>query len=299
MSDFRRGSDPLAALVRKLAVLVGFGLGPSLAAGLCLAAGLAEPLWGGPPQRVVSVNVCTDQLALLLAAPGQLISVSQLALDPLSSSMVDEAKALPVNRGQAEQVFLMHPDLVLAGTYTQAATVALLRGLGVDVVQFAPVNSLAEAADQMRQMGKVLGREAEGRAMAAKFEADLARLRIAGPKVPAAFYFPNGYTTGAGTLSNEVMELTGFANIGASAGLTGGGTLPLERLVMAEPRMIVTSRPYPGASRAEEILTHPALAVLQAKAGRQGTTDADWVCGTPYLLRAVAAMAEARRGLGP
>ncbi len=255
-------------------------------------------LWAGPPEKVVSVNLCTDQLAMLLAAPGQLISVSHLASDPLSSSMVAEAAAYPVNRGQAEQVFLMHPDLVLAGTYTQGATVDLLRRLGVEVVQFAPVNSLAEAAAQMRQMGRVLGREAEGDAMAVKFEADVTALRVSGTKATAAFYYPNGYTTGAGTLANEVMELTGFANIGAAAGLTGGGTLPLERLVMAEPAMIVTSTPYPGASKAEEILTHPALAALRGKAGHQGTTDADWVCGTPYLVRAIAEMAAARRGMG-
>lgn len=278
----------------------GFRRSSRLAVALALWAGAALPVKveAGPPERVVSVNLCTDQLAMLLAAPGQLISVSHLASDPLSSSMVSQAAEYPVNRGQAEQVFLMRPDLVLAGTYTQGATVDLLRRLGVEVVQFPPVNSLADAADEMRQMGRVLGREAAGEVMAARFEADVAALRMDGPKVTAAFYYPNGYTTGAGTLSNEVLELTGFANIGAAAGLTGGGTLPLERLVMAEPAMIVTSTPYPGASRAEEILTHPALADLRGKAGHQSTTDADWVCGTPYLVRAIAGMAAARRGMG-
>ena len=81
------------------------------------------------------------------------------------------------------------------------------------------------------------------------------------------------------------------------AGLTGGGVLPLERLVMAGPAMIVTSTPYPGASRAEEILVHPALATVRANAGQARTTDADWVCGTPALLNAVRSMAAARRGL--
>jgi iron complex transport system substrate-binding protein len=85
--------------------------------------------------------------------------------------------------------------------------------------------------------------------------------------------------------------------VAAGAGLTGGGILPLERLVMAQPAMIVTSTPYPGASRAEEILVHPALAAVRAGAGEARTTDADWVCGTPALLNAVRAMGQARRGL--
>ena len=33
------------------------------------------------PQRVVSMNLCTDQLAMLIARPGQLHSVSHLASD--------------------------------------------------------------------------------------------------------------------------------------------------------------------------------------------------------------------------
>ena len=95
-----------------------------------LLPGLALTLWVGAsaafadaPARVVSMNLCTDQLAMLLAAPGQLISVSHLASDPMASTMVAEAQAYPVNRGGAEQILLMEPDLVLAGSYTSLASV--------------------------------------------------------------------------------------------------------------------------------------------------------------------------------
>ena len=42
---------------------------------------------GAAPLRVVSINLCTDQLAMLLAAPGQLVSVTHLARDPEASVM--------------------------------------------------------------------------------------------------------------------------------------------------------------------------------------------------------------------
>lgn len=267
------------------------------AAAFALWAGAA---WadGTPPARVVSINLCTDQLAMLLAAPGQLISVSHLASDPLSSSMVTQAAAYPQNRGGAEQVYLMRPDLVLAGTYTQVATVDLLKSLGVAVVQVPPADTLAQVSEQMRVVGQALGREAQAEAMVAEFEANLAALAVPGEKATAAMYYPNGYTAGAGTLSDEILTLTGFHNVAGEAGLTGGGILPLERLVMAAPRMIVTSTPYPGHSRSEEILTHPALSAIRDTAARARMSDADWVCGTPYLLNAVRGMAEARRALG-
>lgn len=250
------------------------------------------------PARVVSINLCTDQLAMLLAAPGQLVSVSHLASDPLSSSMVEQAQGYIQNRGQAEQVYLMRPDLVLAGTYTAQATVELLRALGVEVVQVPPADSLAQVAGQMRLVGEALGRADQGEAMARAFEARIAELSVSGEKATAAMYYPNGYTAGAGTLSDEILTLTGFRNVAGEAGLTGGGILPLERLVMAGPQMIVTSTPYPGASRSEEILVHPALDAIRGKAAKAQMSDADWVCGTPYLLRAVEGMAKARKALG-
>ena len=91
-----------------------------------------------------------------------------------------------------------------------------------------------------------------------------------------------------------MLELIGFTNIGADAGVTGGGILPLERLVLAGPELIVTSEPYPGASRSEDILVHPALQAVQDRAGVKLQSGADWVCGTPHILRAVAEVAAAR-----
>ena len=66
------------------------------------------------PRRVVSINLCTDQLALAVAAPGQLVSVSELARDPALSAMASRAAAIPSNRGRAEEVLALRPDLVLA-----------------------------------------------------------------------------------------------------------------------------------------------------------------------------------------
>ncbi|WP_373457430.1 ABC transporter substrate-binding protein [Pseudogemmobacter lacusdianii] len=262
-----------------------------------LALGVALPAAAEPPARVVSMNLCTDQIALMLAAPGQLISVSRLAVDPLSSSMAAEAAAYPPNRGQAEQIFLMKPDLVLASTYSSISSVALLRDLGVTVVQVEPVNALSQVEAQILTIGQALGRETQAEALAAEFREGLKGLTWQGELATAAMYYPNGYTSGAGSLADDVLRTAGFHNIGAELGLTGGGTLPLERLVMAQPDVIVTSTPYPGGSRSEELLNHPALAELRQEAGLATTTDADWVCGTPHILRALRSMRDAREAL--
>lgn len=272
------------------------GLRLARTAALAILCGLT-PALADAPARVVSMNLCTDQLAMMLAAPGQLVSVSNLASDPLSSSMVEQAAAYPPNRGGAEQIFLLKPDLVLTGTYNSLASVELLRSLGITVVQVPPISSLAEVPQQILVVGQALGREDAARALADEFAIGLAALAYDGPKATAAMYYPNGYTSGAGTLADDVLAHVGFHNIGGESGLTGGGTLPLERLIMAAPQLVVTSTPYPGASRAEEVLSHPALVELRAKSGFVATSDADWVCGTPHILRAISQMKKAREAL--
>ena len=77
--------------------------------------------------RVVSMNLCTDQMVLLLADPDQITSLSRLARDPRSSSLAQEASAHPQNAGGAEEIYLSAPDLVLAGQYSDKATLAMLR----------------------------------------------------------------------------------------------------------------------------------------------------------------------------
>ncbi len=267
----------------------------ALAVALGGAAGGAETP-PAAPARVVSINLCTDQLAMLLAAPGQLVAVSRLALDPQASAMSDVAGNYPITSGGAEEVFLLRPDLVLAGTFSTPATVALLRRLGIPVVQFAPPSSLADVETQIRDVGAALGRGAEAEAMVASLRAGL-RARRAGDreKPRAALYSASGWTGGRDTLAGEVLDAAGFSNVAVEAGLSGGGYLRLEQLVMLAPDLVVTGTRYPGHSRSEETLDHPILDHLHRSAPIRG---ADWVCGTPHLLRALDLLLAERAALG-
>ena len=268
------------------------------AAALCLA--LAAPASAAaPPARVVSMNLCTDQLAMLLAAPGQLVSVSALARERESSAMAAEAAAFPVNHGLAEEVFLFAPDLVLAGAYTAQPTVAMLRRLGVPVLVVPPAATFADARAQIAEVGAALGREAAAAALLARFDAALATVPAppAGPRPTAAIVGPAGYAAGPSTLAGAVLDAAGFANVLAAMGLPYGGTLPLESLLAGDPDLLVLPEPYPGFSRAEEFLRHPALAA------RDGATvvlpDRNWVCGLPALSDNLDRLVALRQKMAP
>lgn len=248
------------------------------------------------PARVVSVNLCTDQLALLLADPGQVVAVSDLSFDPTYD--VDVPEGVAMTHGQAEEVHALAPDLVLAGAFSGAATVGILQRLGHRVEVFRPDQTLDDIRANIRRMGAVLGQSARAEALVAEFDAGLAALQDKGRRPRAALWFANGYAPGPATLAGQILDAAGFANVAAEAGIQATGFLTLEDLVLLDPEVIVTGQPYPGASRAEEILRHPVVAALN-RATVAPVTDRDWVCGTPAVLRAIAGLVAVRRGLPP
>lgn len=246
----------------------------------------------GAPSRVVSMNLCTDQLAMMLAEPGQLVAVSRIARDPVSSALWAEAAAWPEHGGGAEEIHLLDPDLVLAGAYDPAATVALLRRLGLRVEVFGIEKSFEDIRANVRRMGTLLGSEARAEALIAEMDGRLDAPAPEAPRPRAALYYSNGYTSGAGTLANEVLEAAGYSNVAVELGMRGMAKLPLEVLVMDAPDILVTGQDYAAPALAQGILGHPAIRAIGA--GRAMVADNLWSCGTPLIARAVEDLRAAR-----
>ncbi|QNQ62857.1 ABC transporter substrate-binding protein [Brucella sp. 6810] len=267
---------------------------------LCLAAGLAlfAPLPANAAdiaQRVVSINVCTDQLAMLLAREGQLQSVSYLSRDPQLSVMADKAEQLPINHAQAEEVFLQKPDLVLAGTFSSRATVGLFRRLGIRVEEFAPARSFKDIEEHLRRIGELLGRQGEAQAQIDDMKAALAAIKRPDHAKRVALYYANSYTSGQGTLVDEAVRLAGLENMAGEIGITGSALLPLEKLVLEKPDILVRSSRDRAPALAFENFQHPALRALEKQARTISMADNLTVCGGPFSVEAVAELAEAAR----
>ena len=159
----------------------------------------------------------------------------------------------------AEEIFLLNPDLVLAGIWSEAETVAILRRLGLRVETLPPVATLDEMRDQIRRMGALLAREDRAEALLRDFDADLAALRRDTPDATAVIYYANGFAGGDASLAGEALRAAGIRNLAAEAGF-GGARLPLELLVTMEPDLIVagTAIPAPrGPRRSSTTLRWP------------------------------------------
>lgn len=271
---------------------------------LCLAwptwPALAAPAEAPPPQRVVSLNLCTDQLAVLLLPPDRIAAVSFLARDPELSHVADRAATLPIVHGTAEEILPLRPDLVLAGTFTTRPTVRLLKAKGIPVLELGLASGFDDIRAQTRAVAAALGVPERGEALLAEMDRRLAAAApAAGDARPRVLTFaPGGFTAGAGTLSDAIMRAAGVANYAAARGLNGYGYLPVEAVAADPPDLLVGGREAAGhPSLAGRLLSHPALARSIPPAARLRIPGSLSACGGPFTVEAVERLAAARRAL--
>ena len=249
------------------------------------------------PSRIVSVNLCADQLLLLLAEPERIRSLSYYALDPEESYFADRAKAFHINHVTADEVLALEPDLVLAGLYTTRSTVRMLKRKGVRVVQLAVPRTIEEVRTQLLEVAELLDARERGEALAAammkRLEAAAAKARE--PKPLVAVYFANGLTAGKGTLMDDMMRVAGAENLAGRFGIEGFGNLSLEQLLISRPDLIVLDQNTPDQpSLARLVLEHPAFRYLQGQTKTLTMPRRIWTCWGPFTAEWVERLVEAR-----
>ena len=254
-------------------------------------AALLGPAVGSAQPTVASINLCTDQLVLTVAAPEQILSLSWLSADPEESMLAAAASAFPLNYGTAEELLRFDAEVVVAGSETSLFTRQLLRRLGTRVIEIEPAISLADIARNLEQVGTALGREAAAASAIAAMRARASALgaRSAGALRSAVVVRPGGFTIGRQTLAFELISLAGLAN--SIAELDRWGSLSIETLLRADPDFVVITRYRSGeASLANSFLGHPALAALDGGPAVLTVAARHFACGVPESLDAAAAL---------
>jgi len=255
------------------------------------------PVWAlaDAPQRVVSINLCADQLLVLLAENDSLRSVTFLSAQPDQSYVADRVGDIPVNHGEAEEILALQPDLVVAGRFAARPAVALLRRFDIPVLDLPIPASFDEIRAHIMLLSARLGVDARGAAMIADMDERLAAVAVANGPMPRALVLgARGFTSGPGTLVHEVLSSAGLQNVAGDLGITGFGRVDLEEIVDANPDIIILNQPVTGApSLARQVLAHPALRRFEGQIIHM--EPALWTCGGPYTVHAVELLADAIR----
>ncbi|HED14137.1 MAG TPA: cobalamin ABC transporter substrate-binding protein [Gammaproteobacteria bacterium] len=270
---------------------------PGLLTLLSVLYALTDSALASSPQRVVSTNLCTDQLLLMLAAPTQIASVSALSLEPASSYMAKSAEQYPVNHARIEELLRFKPDLILASPYNSPSMVTFMRKLGYRVELIKPANTIDDIETNIQQIAIQLGKKNKGDALVRTMRQQLAAIKIQPQrKRPGGlFYQPRGYTSGRGTLQDEALRRSGWRNLASEAGIRGYQHIDLETLLRLRPVHIFTSAYAAGTdSLAQRLLYHPALRHLTAGTPITNIDYKYWICGGPMITQAIRLLAKAR-----
>ena len=264
----------LAAFAVLLAVL---GSGPARAA-------TVKPR----PLRVMSMNLCADQLVLALLPPERIASVSWLARDRSLSLMAKAAAGVPVNRGTAEEVVRQRPDLVLTGSFPRPAVAELLARVGVPVLAVDHASDYATIRRITRQVAVAVGATRRGEALIARMDAQLAAAAHRPVRRRVAVWGGDGIGGGTGSLLGAMIASVGATDVGSAATHRG-----VEGLLRADPDLLLVSEARRPDRRAD-VRQHP---VVRARWGKRTVRfPAVWHgCGTPMVGAGVAALSVALR----
>ncbi|MET0089062.1 MAG: ABC transporter substrate-binding protein [Candidatus Thiodiazotropha sp.] len=270
---------------------------PTMLTGLLLIWICLNPALAAPPQRVVSLNLCSDQLLLMLADREQVARVSHLATDPHNSYMAAQAQGISSHRARLEEIIAAQPDLILTTPYTSPRLRHSLEQLGYPLYTLKLGLQPEQIVEDIRGLADRLEQSSRGETLIQEF-----LRRIAAPPEstntppPSALFLqPRGYTSGRDTLQDQALRLAGWRNRAAEMGLEGYVQADLEQLIAWQPDALVTS-PYAAArdSRAERLLSHPALKRLFGAQPLYRVPYKDWICPGPMLADAVKQLRRAR-----
>jgi iron complex transport system substrate-binding protein len=267
--------------------------------------GLAGPAAAAvPPSRIVSLNVCLDQLLVELVPRARIAAVTHLATDPLSVAEPARAHGLRQTRGAAEDVLSLDPDLVLAGAWSTPATVHVLRQLGRRVEVVAQPDTIAGIRALVGHLGTLVAAPGPAAALVARMDARIAavgaRLPAEGRRPSALVYQPNDYVSSTESLIGEALRLAGFADGRAALAPARSGRIGLESLLLARPDVLVLATgPATYATAVADNLRHPALQDLALRTRVAVVPWPLWLCGTHHVAAAVERLAALHPGVLP
>ena len=249
---------------------------------------------------MVSLNLCLDQLTLALAAPGQLVGISDISYDPRISPRWREARTLPPVRKRAEEILALRPDLLIVDDFLTPSLRKTLRLAGIPTLELAEAGSVDATLDHVIKIGAALGRPDVARDLATSLREGITRLTAAvRPTSPvAAIFQANGMTLGRGTNADGLLRIAGWRNLAAERGLSLFVPIAMEELIVAAPDLLIldgetSDRP----SLAEQMMTHRAARRAFAGAHTTVMPHSLWLCGGPQNLEALQRLTNVREAL--
>lgn len=274
------------ALAVVAAMLTAMALG--LAGGQGAVRAAAAPMPAGAPKRIVSINLCSDQLLLAVADRHQIAGITRFATQPAMSAEAGAARGLPMIGQGAEALAAMDPDLVMGMPATGSPMLTAIGPRSIRTLDLDWAASLSDIRAQLREVATAVGHPQRAEVTLAAMDAILDRVGQPGRGRVGAYYQRRGYLTGTETLVDDMLGRVGLVNLARRLGKPPLAAVSLEEMVAARPDFIIMEAATAHvADQGTEMLHHPALRDVP----RIYVPEAWTVCGGPAYARAVETIA--------
>jgi iron complex transport system substrate-binding protein len=264
------------------------------AASIALLGAAPLPAPRAVPRRIVSLNMCADQLLVALADRRQIAALTEWARDPQLSSVAGQALTLPFTHRSAEEVLVLRPDLVIGAPFRTQAVLAPLKARGVAMLDLPDGQGVAGIEQSITALAAAVGHPDRGRRLIATMRRELAAIGPPpGRRRIAAYYQRQGYLTGTGTLVDDLMHRVGLVNLAGTLGRPALSKVSLEEMALARPIfLLMDGGTREVADRGTAALHHPLLDAAVPPERRIYVPQALTVCGSPAFPRAVKLVAD-------
>ena len=226
--------------------------------------------------RIASLNLCADEYALLLARPGELVSVTRLSHDSQESPLARRAKGIPANRGELEQVIARRPTILLTMGGLGRSTAMLAKRMTMRTVDLPSPTDITGVERNLRSVAAALGDPSR----ADPYLRRLAALRQSSPSrsLDAIYVSGGGTSIGSWSPAGEWMRLAGLRQR-----KLGDAKVTLEQLLERPPQVLLRSNYRSGQmSSGLAWLDHPIVRKLES---RTHVTDGRaWTCSGPLMI---------------
>jgi iron complex transport system substrate-binding protein len=250
------------------------------------------------PTRIVSLSPTGTEDLFAVGAGSQVIAVDNDSDYPKSAPRTTLSGFTP----NVEAIAGYKPDLVVLSNDT-SGLVASLQKLGITVLLEPAADNIAQAYDEIRQLGSATGHASQAKKVVGGMEQALTKILRSVPKAQRhrSVYHeldPTYYSATSATFIGRLYKLFGFKNIADAADTTHSGypQLSAEYIVASNPAIVVladsvccgqsaaTVAARPGWSGLAAVRNHRVIAVNDSVASRWGPRIVDFA-------RAIAAAA--------
>ncbi len=283
---FRRSLVGVAALAIAL-VLVSWSAAARVPAGAQVAA-----------SRIVSLSPTLTEDLFAIGAGSQVVAVDNQSNYPAGAPHTDLSGYTP----NIEAIAAYHPDLVVLSY--QGPWVSQLEKLGITVRYEAAADNLAQAYEEIRDLGRLTGHAQQAAKVVHTMEVQLKKIVQSVPKSRRHLTLYHEldqtyYSATSSTFIGRIYRLFGFRNIADAADTahTGYPQLSAEYVVASNPQIVVLADSKCCGQSPATVAARPGWQNIAAvRTGRVISVDDDiasrWGPRVVQFARAVAAIAK-------